>query len=199
MIQGGRKTDPFLSSAERHRVILTGAEIVRARSEGDVSIEPFSLRDVNPNSYNYRLGPDLLRLSGGEEDRIVQPVRIPFDGYVLEPGNLYLGVTHERIGSRSYAMTLLGRSSIGRLGIFLNATADLGHTGSDSHWTLEISVIQPVRIYAFMKIGQVAFWTVAGPREPYRGRYHRDHLPEPSKDVLLGRTYLEEAVIDPVG
>jgi dCTP deaminase len=180
-------------------VILTGAEIVRARSEGDVSIEPFSLRDVNPNSYNYRLGPDLLCLSGGEEDRIQQPVRLPLDGYILEPGNLYLGITHERIGSRSYAMTLLGRSSTGRLGIFLNATADLGHTGSDSHWTLEISVVQPVRVYALMKIGQVAFWTVAGERESYRGRYHRDRRPEPSKDGVLGRTHLEEGAIDTVG
>ena len=53
---------------------------------------------------------------------------------------------------------LLGRSSIGRLGIFLNVTADLGHIGSCSHWTLEITVVQPVRIYPGTKIGQVSFW-----------------------------------------
>ena len=50
-------------------MILTRAEIVRARSRGELSIEPFSLREVNPNSYNYRLGHDLLRLSGGEDER----------------------------------------------------------------------------------------------------------------------------------
>lgn len=170
-------------------MILTGPEIFRARLDGDVSIEPFSPDDLNPNSYNYRLGPDLLHIKAAEHEPPSRQVQISPEGYVLEPGNLYLGMTHERIGSRLYAMTLLGRSSIGRLGIFMNATADLGHAGSDSHWTLEISVVQPVRIYARMRIGQVAFWTVLGACEPYRGRYHRDHRPEPSKDALLGCSY----------
>ena len=89
------------------------------------------------------------------------------------------------MGSATYAITLLGRSSIGRLGIFLNATADLGHVGSNSHWTLEISVVQPVYIYPLMRIGQVAFWVTQGICEPYNGRYHRDVRPELSKDSLL--------------
>lgn len=165
-------------------MILTGPEIVRAWKEGDVLIEPFSMKEVNPNSYNYRLGASLLRISHREQGHKIQKIQIPSEGYVLEPGNLYLGVTHERIGSDFYAITLLGRSSIGRLGIFMNVTADLGHTGSNSHWTLEISVVQPVRVYALMKIGQVAFWAVTGTRKLYRGLYHGDCHPEPSKDAL---------------
>jgi dCTP deaminase len=166
-------------------VILTGPEILRARSKRQLSIEPFSLDDVNPNSYNFRLSQNLFRVTGGNSGQEFHPVCISQDGYLLEPGNLYLGATHERIGSSSYAMTLLGRSSTGRLGIFLNATADLGHRGSDSNWTLEISVVQPVRIYAYMKIGQVAFWVVNGAGEAYRGRYHADSRPEPCKDDFL--------------
>lgn len=179
-------------------MILTGSEIMRALLEGDLSIDPFSPKELNPNSYNYRLGTELLCVSGGVDLRSTRSLHVPRDGYLLEPGNLYLGVTRERIGSRAYAMTLLGRSSTGRLGIFLNATADLGHTGSDSHWTLEMSVVQPVRVYPHMRIGQVAFWAVAGDRLPYCGRYHRDQRPEPSKDILLGCGDVE-AAIDPVG
>src|SRR5262249_42758117 len=101
-----------------------------------------------------------------------------------QPGMLYLGATHERIGSRQYVMTLLGRSSIGRLGIFLNITADLGHLGSESCWTLEIRVVQAVRVYPRMKIGQVAFWLVEGEGRHYRGRYYDDDLPQPRKPPL---------------
>jgi hypothetical protein len=51
---------------------------------------------------------------------------IPANGYRLEPGRVYLGSTVEQMGSESLAMSLLGRSSVGRLGLFLNISADLG-------------------------------------------------------------------------
>jgi dCTP deaminase len=115
-------------------------------------------------------------------------MRVPPRGVVLKPGRTYLGATAEIMGSSDYAMTLLGKSSVGRLGIFLNITADLGHLGSKSRWTLEITVIQPIRIYSLMSIGQVAFWRVAdGPARGrgYRGRYSSHLEPEPSRDRAL--------------
>jgi dCTP deaminase len=166
-------------------MILTGPEIRRAQTAGEISIAPFSPLHLNPNSYNFHLGSRLVRVSGHNGQETTRSVDLPKEGFVLEPGSLYLGVTHERIGSSEYSMTLLGRSSIGRLGIFLNSTADLGHFGSDSNWTLEISVVQAVRIFPLMKIGQVAFWTVEGRRRPYSGRYQNDIHPEPSKDPTL--------------
>lgn len=179
------------------KMILTGPEISRAQAIGDISIQPFCLSSVNPNSYNYHLARHLISIRPSTLGQLLRTdVHVPDEGYLLEPGNLYLGATHERIGSQTYAITLLGRSSIGRLGIFLSATADLGHVGCDSNWTLEISVVQPVYIYPLMRIGQVAFWTVEGKSEPYRGRYHGDVYPEPSKDPMLGYPSGERGKVD---
>lgn len=169
-------------------VILSGSKIIAAHICGDIAIDPFEPRNVNPNSYNYRLGPQLIeRFPEGETSRDSDIFSLPQDGYILQSGRLYLGATYERIGSERYVITLLGRSSLGRLGLYLNATADMGHVGCRSHWTLELSVIQPLRVYPGMRIGQVAFWRVTEADEKYRGRYFRDTLPASNKDATLGR------------
>lgn len=165
-------------------MILTGPAIKSAVSRGHVSLEPFDETNLNPNSYNYHLAETLLvPVTARKQWR---KVKLSPDGYVLEPAKVYLGATLERIGSNRFVTLLLGRSSIGRLGIFLNVTADLGHLGSCSHWTLELTVIQPVRIYPGMKIGQVSFWlTDHSSSHLYQGRYHRDSLPVANRDNRL--------------
>ncbi len=167
-------------------MILTGPAIQSAVKNGDVFVEPYDKTDLNPNSYNYHLADSLLVLGlGGKSSR---KILLPPIGYVLKPGKVYLGATLERIGSDRYVMLLLGRSSIGRLGIFLNFTADLGHLGSCSHWTLELTVVQPVRVYPGMKIGQVSFWlTDDKSSHRYRGRYHRDSRPVGNRDHTITR------------
>jgi dCTP deaminase len=178
----------FPASSPRRRqivredeVILSGAEIEVARERGDLVIEPFSAAQLNPNSYNYRLGPKLICLEG--RSRAKSPtIEIDNSGYLLEPGCLYLGHTFEQIGSRKYVTTLLGRSSMGRLGLFLNICADLGHTGALSQWTLELTVVQPLRIYPGMQVGQVAFWLARGSVHQYQGRYQGDLGPVENRD-----------------
>src|SRR5260221_2816226 len=125
-------------------MILTGKAIERAVEKGDIVIEPFDQKLINPNSYNYRLFQKVLKLS---RDTYFDEFTLDSSGLVLEPGVLYLGATFEVVGSAKYVTTLLGRSSMGRLGLFLNVTADLGHAGSVSRWTLEMKVGQPLRIY----------------------------------------------------
>jgi dCTP deaminase len=167
-------------------MILTGPTIQSAVKSGDVFVEPFDEADLNPNSYNYHLADSLLILGIGGKP--VRKVSLSPRGYVLKPGKVYLGATLERIGSDRYVTLLLGRSSIGRLGIFLNVTADLGHLGSCSHWTLELTVVQPVRIYPRMQIGQVSFWlTDESSSHRYRGRYHRDSHPVGNRDHTITR------------
>lgn len=166
-------------------MIVTGPEIIKAQADGRILISPFDVSNVNPNSYNYHLGKRLICVEADRGGQKYTHFRIPDNGCILNPGILYLGSTAERIGSSSYAVTLLGRSSIGRLGIFLTATADLGHVGSDSCWTLEISVVQPVKVYPHMRIGQVAFWKTVGNAALYHGRYWGDTMPQPCKDPEL--------------
>jgi dCTP deaminase len=165
-------------------VILTGCRIVQEWHRGVITIDPFDERHVNPNSYNFHLHGRILKKDKATENWQMQT--IGERGIVLSPLTLYLAATAEVIGSEDYVVTLLGKSSVGRLGIFLNITADLGHLGCRSRWTLEITVVQRVRVYPGMCIGQVAFWraTSSQPKR-YEGRYHRHLQPVPNRDLAL--------------
>lgn len=165
-------------------MILTGPEIDREYRADRIHLSPYSSRQLNPNSYNYRLGSELKVYTGFDgRSATFESVEIPPDGYVLQPGQMYLGHTAERIGSTHYAMSLIGRSSIGRLGLFVQLSADLGHTTSLHCWTLELFACLPVRVYPRMKIGQVSFWSNKGEVVARPGRYAmfdvpHEHLPE---------------------
>ncbi|WP_375354040.1 dCTP deaminase [Paenibacillus enshidis] len=167
-------------------LILTGPEIERQVLNNRIHIRPFIKEHINPNSYNYRLGPKLLEIT----DDVIDPARkvsyneisLNADGYVLMPKRLYLGSTVEEIGSDHYVTQLIGRSSVGRLGLFLQITASLGHIGSKHCWTLELKCVQPVKVYPDMKIGQVSFWNIEGENsESYLGKYQNFNSPHVSE------------------
>ena len=163
-------------------MILTGLEIKRMVQTGDVTIEPFNEEQINPNSYNYRLGSKLLVPQYTEEEVTgFEEILLPEDGFILEPHTVYLGHTYETLGSKEYAMSLIGRSSLGRLGLFLQVSANLGHTGSCHQWTLELVSAHPFKIYPHMRIGQISFWCNMGQAQAYDAGYSCHSDPEISK------------------
>ncbi|MFH1299636.1 MAG: dCTP deaminase [Planctomycetota bacterium] len=146
-------------------MILTGKEI-KARLGTDIVIEPFHEKYLNPNSYNLCLHNELMVyeeivLDMARPNRLGKHV-IPEEGMVLYPGQLYLGRTVERTETHNLVPLLEGRSSIGRLGISVHATAGVGDIGFCGYWTLEITVEQPVRVYAGVAICQIIYNTVIG-------------------------------------
>jgi dCTP deaminase len=153
-------------------VILSDSEIHKARNAGSIVIEPFDLNAMGGNSYDVHLGSTLFEHGFYQDrDRIlldckVQPhvekFTIPTVGYVLRPGMLYLASTVEYTETHEHVPYLDGKSSVGRLGISIHATAGRGDVGFCNHWTMELSVIHPVRVYAGMPIGQLTFHTVLG-------------------------------------
>lgn len=164
-------------------MILTGQEITRQVGLGSICLSPFTAGAVNPNSYNYRLGPALkvFEKLDARSQPVFREAAIPPGGYVLLPGAMYLGHTLETIGSDRFAMSLIGRSSIGRLGLFLQVSANLGHTTSCHQWTLELVCARPIRLYAGMRIGQVSFWCNQGEIGAYRGAYGQCNQPTESR------------------
>lgn len=167
-------------------MILTGNQIINEVREGNITISPFDLLMVNPNSYNYRLGTVLYKINSPLLDPMEQSkytkINLTEDGFLLQPHQLYLGTTFEEIGSEIFATTLIGRSSVGRLGLFVQITAPLGHVGTMHCWTLELKVVQPLRVYPRMKLGQVSFWVVSGDlKNDYSYRYCKYSNPEISK------------------
>ncbi|SCG54010.1 dCTP deaminase [Micromonospora halophytica] len=165
-------------------MILTGSAITEAVTRGDIVVDPFDEARVNPNSYNYRLGPEIYRVRSGHEDGGgPQRERLePTNGrFLLRKGWFYLGHTLERIGSTRYVTSLIGRSSVGRLGLFVQLSADLGHCGAVHRWTLELLPALDIYVYPGQIIGQVSFWSVTGDVLPYQGWYGQHDHPMPSK------------------
>lgn len=106
---------------------------------------------------------------------------IPDYGLVLVPGRLYLGHTVEYTETHDCVPCIEGRSSIGRLGIAIHATAGFGDVGFCGTWTLEISVIEPVRIYPHVGFCQISYDTVEGEIRRYNSaKYQGQRTPKPS-------------------
>lgn len=165
-------------------MILSGSEI-KAQLGRNIQIEPFSDDQLNPNSYNLRLHDELLIYEEIVLD-MKRPSRfrrisIPPEGLMLQPNQLYLGRTMEYTETRNLVPMLEGRSSIGRLGLFVHVTAGFGDVGFCGYWTLEMFAIQPVRIYAGVQVAQVFYHTVEGAITDYKsGKYQHNRDIQPS-------------------
>lgn len=159
-------------------MIITGSEIRKGVGNGAIVIDPFNEAQLNPNSYNYRLG---RKLTYRDDSGSFKSEDISDSGYILTPHRTYLGHTYEILGSDKYAMSLIGRSSTGRLGLFLQVSADLGHTGSTHKWTLEMVAAKRIIVYPEMIIGQISFWMNEGAVTHYKDGYTRYSLPQASK------------------
>ncbi len=169
-------------------MILTGPLIESAVAAGKIIIRPFRRRQLAPNSYDFRLGDRCCvyaskTLDAAKENK-TRTFKIPKRGLVLQPNRLYLVNTEETMGSAHYVPIIRGRSSVGRLGIFIDITADLIDLGSVNQWTLQLHAVHPVRVYPGMLIGQVTFWHTSGRRRQYNGKYACQMSPVPSMSYL---------------
>jgi dCTP deaminase len=155
-------------------LILSDKKILEAIASGQIVIEPFRPESLGTNSYDVHLGKHLAvykeRVLDAKKHNQVEHFDIPEEGFVLQPGTLYLGVTEEYTETHGAVPFLEGKSSIGRLGIDIHATAGKGDVGFSNTWTLEISCVQPVRVYAGMPIGQLIYFAVEGEIENYYNR-----------------------------
>ncbi|MGE3770236.1 MAG: deoxycytidine deaminase [Bdellovibrionales bacterium] len=163
-------------------MILTASEISACQARGEINITPYDAKRLNPCSYTYRLGPDLgVPVIHPDNSVTFETITIPPEGYVLQPGRMYLGHTLETLGSTHYAMSLVGRSSLGRLGLFLQVTANLINVGSQHQITLELVAALPLRVYAGMDIGEMSFWQTYGDVKRYQGGYSAYNAPTASQ------------------
>ena len=165
-------------------MILTGAEI-RKQLGKNIRIDPFDENRLNPNSYNLTLHNEVMTyeevvLDMRKPNR-VRRLTIPPDGLVLSPNQLYLARTAERTETHNYVPMIEGRSSIGRLGLFVHVTAGFGDVGFCGYWTLEMFAVQPVRIYPGVSICQIFYHTIEGDVVEYHSdKYQHNQDIQPS-------------------
>ena len=168
-------------------MILSGKEIIE-RKDKDILIDPFNENQVNPNSYNLRLHNELLvydkPVLDMKEDNPATKIVIPEDGLLLDSRKLYLGRTMEYTETHNLVPMLEGRSSVGRLGLFVHITAGFGEVGFKGFWTLDIFCVQPIKIYPSIEICQIFYHSVEGDYTPYQsGKY------QGNKDIQTSMLY----------
>lgn len=155
--------------------MITGKEIKRQMELGNIVIKPFDEKRLNPNSYNVTLNNELYvydeEILDMKKPNKTRKIIIPEEGLVLQPNKLYLGRTNEYTETRNLVPCIDGRSSIGRLGLFIHVTAGFGDVGFKGTWTLEIQCIEPIRIYPNTEIGQLHYELVQGEQTLYSGKY----------------------------
>jgi dCTP deaminase len=160
------------------KMILSGLKIKEEMGK-TIFIEPFSEEQLGPNSYNLKLFNELLIYESNILDMKIPnkytTIKIPDEGLLLEPNRLYLGRTVEYTKTEKYVPMLEGRSSIGRLGLFIHITAGFGDVGFCGYWTLEIFCIQPIKIYPDVEICQIYYHTIEGEYEKYRSKKYQNN------------------------
>lgn len=142
-------------------MILTDQDILQRMRAGHIQITPFNPDRLGSNSYDLSLGEKLIVYT----DTILDVAKsnqyeifsIPREGIILQPGELYLGSTVEYTRSYGLVPQLEGKSSLARLGMSVHLTAGFGDIGFEGHWTLEVTVVKPVRIYAHMPVAQIYY------------------------------------------
>ncbi|MEE2641015.1 MAG: dCTP deaminase [Planctomycetota bacterium] len=166
-------------------MILSGTEIQK-QIGSRIRIDPFDPARLNPNSYNLTLHEDLMIYTDPVLDmrkpNATERLTIPPEGFVLEPHRLYLARTVEKTETHDLVPMIEGRSSIGRLGLFVHVTAGFGDVGFRGFWTLEMFAVQPIRIYAGVEICQIFYHEIAGDQivEYQSGKYQDNDDIQPS-------------------
>lgn len=142
------------------------ADELMVYGEQDIYTKPNMLEDlkrVNQIKDQSAIKPIILEMS---KPMSITKYKIPDRGFLLKPGVLYLGRTMEYTETNKFVPMLEGRSSVGRLGISIHSTAGFGDIGFCGYWTLEISCVQPVRIYPGVEICQIYYHTIGKLEEP---------------------------------
>jgi dCTP deaminase len=169
-------------------MILSDLRILEEIAKGNIKIVPYDRSCLGSNSYDVHLGKWLAKyrdeVIDARKHNPIDHFEIPDEGFVLQPHVFYLGATQEYTETLAHVPFLEGKSSTGRLGIDIHATAGKGDVGFCGHWTLEISVKQPVRVYKGMPIGQLIYFPVEGDIEvKYNQKKDAKYNGQPDKPV----------------
>lgn len=170
-------------------MILTGKEIIKNIGK-DIVISPYDESQVNPNSYNLKLGNEIAiyedEILDIKSDNKIKKIVIPEEGYLLEPGKLYLARTYEYTETHNLVPVIWGRSSTGRIGLSVHVTAGFGDVGFCGYWTLQLTCIQPVKIYPYMKVCQIVYFDIKGEKTDYNSDKYQN-----STEIVACKLYEE--------
>jgi dCTP deaminase len=186
--------------------VLSDGDIEAAVDSGYLKIKPYDKNAQQPSSVDLHLAPTILTFARRRVDNAVIDLKKPVDDYmeyevmdatkgaVLHPREFILGVTSEFVElPEQLIANVEGKSSLGRLGLVVHATAGFIDPGFAGHVTLEITNLteQPLIIYPGMPIGQIRFTVMTSPaknlygskalKSKYKNEYSKNPKPMASQ------------------
>jgi dCTP deaminase len=170
-----------MSAAPSPASVLSDGTIVRLVEEGRIGIAPWDPALVQPASVDLRLG-DTFRVFHNHRTSAIDLREPPTnlteqiqvaesEPFVIHPGEFCLGSTAEWIELPDDIVARIeGKSSLGRLGLIVHATAGFCDPGWKGALTLELNNLTrvPIKLYPGLLIAQLSFMTLDAPaRRPY--------------------------------
>ncbi len=172
-------------------MFLSDVDILRAVKSGDVTLEPFDKKRLQPASYDIRLGNTFI-VNDPHTTSFIDPVKGIHpnthkvevkDGetFVLHPGVSILGYSKEYFGSNRYLIEVNGKSSLARIGLLVHNSAALVNPGHFLNIALELCNLNnvPIILRPDMEIAQLTFSPLSSEsRQHYqeKGRYHLNNI-----------------------
>ncbi len=171
-------------------MFLSDVDIQKHVKQRLITLKPFNVRQLQPASYDIRLGNKFIE-NEGSATVFVDPVKrvyaktretIVRDGaeFVLHPGMSVLGMSKEYFGSDHYLIQVGGKSSLARIGLMVHNTAGIINPGHFLNITFEITnqSTVPIILRPGMEIAQITFSMLSSPtKQSYRqsGRFAKDN------------------------
>jgi dCTP deaminase len=172
-------------------MFLSDTDIHIAVKVGDIILEPFNIKQLQPATYDIRLGNTFI-VNDAHSTKAIDPVKGIFpktrkvevgDGeeFVLHPGVSILGYSKEKFGSDKYLIEVNGKSSLARIGLIVHNSASIVNPGHILNIALELCNLNnvPIVLRPGMEIAQLSFSTLSNPtKRSYKqtGRYNLDNI-----------------------
>ena len=180
-----------MAKKRRYNVMyLSDVDIEKEVRAGAIRLEPFDPKLLQPASYDICLGNRFL-LTEWHERGLIDPAKklLPVtrevyikDGgsFILHPGVVVLGFSHEFFGSDKYIIHLSGKSSLARIGLMVHNTAGIINPGHFLQIVFELSNtnVVPIVLRPKMEVAQITFSTLSSPpKHTYAkvGRYNNNN------------------------
>lgn len=172
-------------------MFLSDTDIHIAVKVGDIILEPFNIKQLQPATYDIRLGNTFI-VNDAHSTKAIDLAKGVFpktrkievkDGeeFVLHPGVSILGYSKEKFGSDKYLIEVNGKSSLARIGLIVHNSASIVNPGHILNIALELCNLNnvPIVLRPGMEIAQLSFSTLSNPtKRSYKqtGRYNLDNI-----------------------
>ncbi len=172
-------------------MFLSDIDIHAAVKNGEVILEPFDPKRLQPATYDIRLGNTFI-INDAHSTKAIDPVKGIFtktqtievadgDEFVLHPGVSILGYSKEKFGSDTYLIEVNGKSSLARIGLIVHNSASIVNPGHILNIALELCNLNnvPIVLRPGMEIAQLSFSTLSShTKKSYKQtcRYHQNNF-----------------------